>query len=222
MFKPPVGILSNVNKGAFEDVLSQQNVYDQYGRLLEPSLLNVFRFQDISTIVLNNIVDDVTGDGVLNISGAYLYVDGYEHIIKLTNRSLERGLLFDSFLGIQINKLKVDFRTSNSKHFKPIVDGRFLFNNNLLPNFEALAGELQYMYDVHKADEDSPLTQAGRRLLGFETKDYFNQIGVTDKSQFLFYRGMIQQKGSMNAIKAFINLKLFIDANVDGYWVHLS
>ena len=34
----------------------------------------------------------------------------------------------------------------------------------------------------------------------------------------MFWRGAIQQKGSVNAIQAFINSRRFIDAKVDEFW----
>lgn len=221
VFDNEVGIIANVHEGSFDDITSEQGIYDQYGRPLKSKDIRVFRGDQRSTIrMFQNVPDDITPESSLHVGGMHLFLDGHEHVIMFENHSVNGGLLFDSFLGSQINKVILNARTNYSKTFRPNIGGRYLLDDVQHPNIEAAIGELQYMYDAHLADEDSELIKAGRELLGFETSDYFDELGITPKSQFLFYRGMIQQKGSFNAIKAFINLRLFIDANVDDYWAY--
>jgi hypothetical protein len=221
VFDNDLGIISNVHEGSFKDDISEQGVYDQYGRPINTKNIRVYRGDKRSFLRMFNNVSDITiPNNTLHIGGMHLFLDGYEHAIMFNNTSIDGSLLFDSFLGLQITKVKIDIRTNYTKTFRPNLGGRFLSDDAQVPNVEAMIGELQYMYDTNLADEDSNMTKSARNLLGFQPRDYLTQIGITDKSQFLFYRGMIQQKGSVNAITAYINLKNFIDAGVDDYWAY--
>lgn len=221
VFDNELGIISNIHDGSFQDITSEQGIYDQYGRPISTTDVRIYRGDKRSFLkMFDNVPDDIRVGNTLHIGGMHLFLDGYEHTIMFNSQSINGALLFDEFLGLQITKVTLNIRTNYKSTFRPNIGGRFLLGDNQIPNIEAVVGELQNMYDVNVADEDSELVKAGRELLGFQTRDYFDDMGITPKSQFLFYRGMIQQKGTFNAIKAFINLRAFIDANVDDYWAY--
>jgi hypothetical protein len=222
LIKHPLGVLANVDTGTFTDILDNQGLYDQYGRTIPVQHYRVFRGDRSSYInMIEGIVNDIApGDDDIHISGAHLFIDGYEHCI-LFNTSLSNGaVIYDDFLGIFVDKLKLDILTQKTNTLRPSMGGRYLLDGKQLANFESSANELQMMYDTNLANEHSDLVQAGRELLGFEPMDYLTSLGITPKSQFLFYKAMIQQKGSTNAIRAFINLRQFIDAQVDEFWAY--
>jgi hypothetical protein len=58
-----------------------------------------------------------------------------------------------------------------------------------------------------------------RSMLGFKGRTTpMDLLNVNPPSQFLFYRGMIQAKGSVDSVKAYINSRRFIDAKIDEFW----
>lgn len=229
IFQHDIGVVSNVHSGSFVDIRNQQGIYDQYGRALKPHQVNTFRSDKQTRIIVqpgiqNDVVVldpvDPSGQNNLHVGGMHLFVDGYEHVVILNSRTLEGNLLFDEFLGSSIRKINARFRRQEVRTFRPNVGGYIVDDDSLRLNFEGSAQELQQIYDTHVADENSALTIAARNLIGFERKDYFDNMGITPKSQMLFHRGVIQHKGSTNAIKAFINSRQFIDASVDEFWAY--
>jgi hypothetical protein len=57
--------------------------------------------------------------------------------------------------------------------------------------------------------------------LGYDgTREYLDNLNLHAKSQFLFWRGLIQAKGSVRAMDAFVNSRRFVDANLDEYWAY--
>jgi len=220
-----IGVIADLHTGPFIDIRNQQGIYDQYGRPVSPHHVKVFRGDTSSRVIMDStipndvIVSTSTRDN-LHIGGMHVFVDGYEHAILLSTRTVEGNLLFDEFLGSSINRLSVNFRRQSAQTFRPNIGGHYLLGDNMYQNMEAAVNELQMFFDTNVANEDSAAISAARKLIGFEHKDYLDNMGITSKSQLLFYRGAIQQKGSTNAVKAFINSRQFIDANVDEFWAY--
>lgn len=234
-FSPPYGIVSNVIVGPFADIFSEQLIFDQYGRRLSPADIRVFRQDKITQIqfaggVYNdvNIIQNTQQNPYqfLHIGGANLFLDTYEHMMRFNDYTTAGALLYDPFIGLNVTKFELDFYKQDQFTERPNVGGYFLsqpFNQggSLLRNIEGSVEDLRNMYDPYEIPETLPAVQHARALLDYKgVTNYLSQINLTAKSQFLFYKGMIHNKGSQNAIKAFINSRRFVNANVDEFWAY--
>lgn len=234
-FSPPYGIVSNVIVGPFADIFSEQLIFDQYGRRLSPSDVRVFRQDKITQIqyaggVYNdvNVVQNAQRNPYqyLHIGGANLFLDTYEHELRFNNYTTNGALIYDPFLGLNVTKFELDFYKQDEFTERPNVGGYFLsqpFNQggSLLQNIEGSVEDLRYMYDPYSIPETLPAVVRSRALLGYTgVKDFLSQINLTAKSQFLFWKGAIHNKGSLNAITAFINSRRFVNAKVDEFWAY--
>lgn len=225
------GIVSNVLTGPYPDVRIEQLIFDQYGRAFNGKNLSVYRLDKITHITTrDNIPNDVdpiplivTPDpyNYLHFGGAHLFIDGYEHVIIFNNYTTTDDLIYDPFIGLNTSKFEVDFKRSAIFTYRPNAGGYVIQNDQLARNIEASVIDLQKMYDAFEASEAATTTEHVRKLLGYDgPKDYMRQISINPKSQFLFWRGMIQNKGSVNSVKAFINSRRFIDAKIDEFWAY--
>jgi len=231
-FKPARGIVSNVVEGPTEDVRATQLIFDQYGRRLGSDTLRIFR-EDTRTAIkmLDNIANDVKPYSTdprdnIHMGGAHLFVDSYEQVLKFEDYTSDGTLIYDPFIGLNLTKFEMLFNRDLNFTGRPNVGGYYLetFHNQELElkrNIEAGVEDLRTMYDTYSVLESSDLVSQARKVLGYEgPADYLRDINVNDKSQFLFWKGMIQHKGSINAVNAFINSHRFIEANVDEYWAY--
>lgn len=231
-FNPPEGIVSNIFTGPSDDVRTTQLVFDQYGRPLSNNTTRVLR-QDQQTEIL--VADDVPNDvqlttifndpyNFLHLGGLHLFVDTYENVVVFNDYTTEGQLLYDPFVGLNVTKFELQFLAQVNFTERPNVGGFFLksvFNQDptLARNIESSVDDLRYLYDVYTNNETDPLIAYGRKTLGYQgLTNYLNAMNLDPKSQFIFYRGMIQQKGSVNAVNAFINSRRFEDAIVDEFW----
>jgi hypothetical protein len=234
-FSPPYGIVSNVIVGPFADVFSEQLIFDQYGRRLASSDVRVFRQDKITQIqyaggVYNdvNIIQNFQQNPYqyLHIGGANLFLDTYEHMMRFNDYTTNGALIYDPFIGLNVTKFELDFYKQDEFTERPNVGGYFLsqpYNQggSLLRNIEGSVEDLRYMYDPYVIPETLPSVVRSRALLGYTgVKNYLSQINLPAKSQFLFWKGAIHNKGSLNAITAFINSRRFIDARVDEFWAY--
>jgi len=228
----PQGILSNVISGPFADTRVSQTVYDQYGRALTADKLTVYREDKLSHIAVrpelpNDLLVnayDADAYNYLHIGGGHFFVEGYEHIIMFNNYTVGNDLVYDPFLGLYIKRFDVDYYEKTAYTLRPTLGGYYLAGNKFVRNFEGSIEDMRGYYDVYDLTEGTREAQHARHTIGYHPNDgsmsHLDLLNVNAKSQFLFYRGMIQSKGSVNSVKAYINSKKFVDAKIDEFWMY--
>ena len=230
-FNNTVGIVSNLKTGPYNNIRTEQTVYDQYGRKIEFNKLFVHREDTLCHIIIDPAIpNDVEKTlyaslpdtyNYIHLGGAHLFVDGYEHVLMFNDYSTDGYLIYDSFVGLNTPKFNLEFQRQPEFTLRPNLGGYYLNNNSLNRNIEGSIYDMRNYYDTFRNSELQTTTTYARGLLGYDgSKDYMNQININPKSQFIFWRGMIQSKGSVNSINAFINSRQFIDAKVDEYWAY--
>ena len=73
--------------------------------------------------------------------------------------------------------------------------GFVIMGNKLASDFEKAAEDIRLMFDIEKADR-TDLRDYARHVIGFQRRDYLDNLLISDIEQFEFYQGMIQQKGA--------------------------
>ncbi len=227
----PVGIVSNIITGPVEDIRTTPAVFNQRGERIPQDQLRVYR-QDLQTkiqvVPAENNENDVplvsSAYNLLHLGGLHLFVDTYEHAMVLNNYNTEGNLLYDPFIGLNLTKYEMLFNKQPSLTQRPNVGGYVIetfFNQgtNLTENIEAGVENLRHAYDTYDQLESNLMTEYSRKGLGYEgTADYLDNLNLSRKSQFLFWRGQIQSKGSIAAFEAFVNSRRFVDAQLDDFW----
>ena len=230
-FNPPSGIVSNVITGPVEDIRTTQLIFNQNGDTIEVDQLRVYRSDKQTKIsildAINPEINTTFLDGsynFLHLGGLHIFTDSYEHAMIFNNYSAGDNLLYDPFIGLNVTKYEMLFNRNPEFTGRPNVGGYYLetfFNQgaNIKDNFEAGVENLRNAYDTYDTLESNLMTTHARDGLGYTgSKEYLTNLNVSAKSQFIFWRGQIQAKGSVNAIKAYINSRRFIDAKVDEFW----
>lgn len=206
------GLLAEFTTPQIFDVDMHTGLYDMLGVKIKAD--------DIFSI-RKNIVSEVTAS--VPIFSAHVQIDEYEHLIMFNNfieESTETGLLYDAFSGARAATFKFNGQIQGSSTFRPDFGGHYLIGNSVRKNIQASTDDMQNFYDPDRVFENSTSTPHALALLGFSKKDYFTDIGISDKSQFNFWRGMIQSKGTNLAVQAFLNSRRFEDASIDEYWAY--
>jgi hypothetical protein len=234
-YSPPEGIVTNLLQGPYTDISSQQLLFDQYGRKLAPSDIRVFR-QDLQTEI--QFASGVYNDQVvslnpqtnpylnLHLGGGNIFIDTYEHVIIFNDYTVGGALIYDPFLGLNSTKFELDYFKQTPFTERPNVGGYFLSTNynqgaNIDRNLESSVEDVRYMYNVYEVPETLPIVARGRSLVDYPgTISYLQAINLTSKSQFLFWLGSLHAKGSVNAVQAFVNSRLFVTANLDQFWAY--
>lgn len=234
-FNTERGTITNIYTGPYTDIRVDSTLYDQVGQSLPNNSVFIFRSDKKSRIrscSLSGCVYAQSGsvnsetDGVSrayespHLAGAHIFLDGYEHIIMFNKRTTEDYLIYDPFIGLSTNKFTLVFEKGTDYTFRPNIGGYYLNNTQTVQNIENSVENMQYYYDTYRVNETADYLDYARAVLGYEQPTYLDHINISPKSKFIFWRGMIQNKGSVGSIKAFINARLFVDAKVDEFWAY--
>lgn len=227
------GLLSNVIKGPNLNVEALLTIYDQYNRRFDPAYVHTHRYDEYSEIrVANGIENDVIFQpynkptvasypyDFIHLAGGKLYYDEFEHILVFNGNSVDsNAVIYSSCLGLNIPKVEMEFLKSTDSKQRPNADGEYLYDNKLYPNIEGSIEQHRYAHDLYKPLQISDFVKGSYSNLGYDGPfNFLDFINISDRAQFLFWRGMIQYKGSNRSVQAYINSRRFIGAKLDEFW----
>lgn len=84
----------------------------------------------------------------------------------------------------------------------------------LLPNLANRAGLFKNFYNSNEVNLEQDAQKLGKNLIGFESRSYMEDLGISDTSQFKFYQGMLSQKGTNASLDKLLKAKV---DNFGGY-----
>ena len=88
----------------------------------------------------------------------------------------------------------------------------------LIPNFEYKIAQFNDFYNLETNNFDESQQTLAQRLIGYQSRDYLENLFVNDVSQYKFYQGYIREKGTRNAIDKILKAKYEgEDINLDLY-----
>lgn len=188
--------------------LSELNVKPFYSKIYNISgkYIDSFRvFRDNTTNLI--VADD-------DITAAEFYLSKFEHYIIFDNNDAST-IIYDYALGLETDRFFIHGYGTNAGI--PNSDGNFLNGNAFESNIENSIYNLNHLYDSTNIINDEIGIRA-RALIGHEHKDYWNLRNSTKQSAFRFWQGAIKNKGTNNAIDAYLNCDSYTTASLDEYW----
>jgi hypothetical protein len=123
-----------------------------------------------------------------------------ESIITFDNLTEFDDVLYDPLLGSRQVRVFINGRRTLGWTGKLEAAGYIITENGLLQNFENLVDSVR---DYHNTEVllDNPLVEAtARHLIGYNEREYLNNLQVFDDAQFQFYQGQSRQKGTRQSI----------------------
>ncbi|NBP56429.1 hypothetical protein EBU71_07835, partial [bacterium] len=75
-----------------------------------------------------------------------------------------------------------------------------VFKSGLAPNFSHNAAKFKDIYDIDSYTLDEQLTDLSNALIGYRSRPYFDNLGLSKNSQIKFYQGYLKTKGTQNAM----------------------
>ena len=73
----------------------------------------------------------------------------------------------------------------------------------MLPNWDAKAEAFRDFYSLDSDNFDAEQQRYAQHLIGYQQRDYFNDLGLEELTQFKFYQGMLKEKGTVSPIQKF-------------------
>lgn len=206
------GLLASFFDTALFDVQAHPAVFDVLGTKIRTEDLDILRSRGSSQI-----------GAKVPMYSVHAQMDEYEHLFVFNNissPSTNEGLIYDPFSGARVVTMKINGRRQGAKTLRPEFGGHYLVGNEVKKNFQASTDKIARYYDADHVFEDEVTTNHALALLGFSQKQYMADLDLNNNTQFNFWRGMIQMKGTNASIDAFLNNDRFEDAKLDEYWAY--
>ena len=77
----------------------------------------------------------------------------------------------------------------------------------LIPNFDYKISQFNDFYNLESNNFDESQQELAQRLIGYQSRDYLENLFVNDVSQYKFYQGYTREKGTKNAITRLLKAK---------------
>lgn len=185
-----------VSRGYPDDVEMLSNgvysILDKYGVAIAPKDTATFREGQ-----------KITVEPVSLAAGGIYYLQvntsETEHILIYDNITSFNDVIYSPLLRARQERLRFNGFRSNKWYGKMEAPGYLILDNQLVPNYDTIVESMRYFYDPNITIDNSSLEDLGRHLIGFDSKDYFDNMRMTPDVQYLFYKGVIKQKGTEQA-----------------------
>ena len=208
------GLPANLIQGNNLDVLTTQKIYGTTLTDLTEKELKFFRRDRFSVVRLLDSVND-------NISGANIFIDGIEHVIIFNNYSTDNRLIYDSFLGINTPRFFLNFVKPLTTTKRPSISGLVIQGDVMTSSIEKAINDIRFYYDPYMSFENEDSTIEARNSVGYEgRKGYMDALGISPRSQFIYWQGYIQSKGTQKSLDAFSQHRKLQGISVDEFWAY--
>ena len=77
----------------------------------------------------------------------------------------------------------------------------------MIPNFDYKISQFNDFYNLESNNFDESQQELAQRLIGYQSRDYLENLFVNDVSQYKFYQGYTREKGTKNAITRLLKAK---------------
>jgi hypothetical protein len=209
-------------KGSFTNI--QRDNTNQFGILPQASAEGIYFVKlplvqkehvvliDNTTVFNDTIYDPEPGYRQERIKIVGYRTDNWNGSLNIPGFTYDEALVTeweswkDYFIG-ELVKYKQFYYTATVTHSGT---EEFNFNNwnqlskrpesTLLPNWDYRANQFTDFYDLDTDNFDSEQQRLAQHLIGYQKRQYLENIINDDVAQYKFYQGMIQDKGTKNSL----------------------
>jgi len=208
----PMGVVSDILTGPYRDVNIYPIVYDSFGKSIRNmENLKLFRQDKISHFTYPETKDNYIG-------GIHVFLDYYEHVIMFNDYTINYNMIYDHFVGVNNENIKISLHKHYETTGRPNIGGGFLSNHVIVDNMETHALNMQQLYDINADVESNEYINNVRELLGYDNVSNFGDFDA--KSKFLFWKGLMHQKGTSDSVNMFATQGYATKISIDEYWAY--
>lgn len=132
---------------------------------------------------------------------AKLGVHEYEHAIRINNRTMFGDTIFDTVLGTRIGRIFIRGSKTTTWNGRLYAPGYIIGEDGIKPNFDTAVKDITNFNDLTTMSPRGVINDLKFHNVGYQTREYLENLGLDSKSQIDFYSGFIRQKGSLSSYK---------------------
>lgn len=142
-----------------------------------------------------------------------------EHILVYDNVTTFNDVIYSPLFSERQSRLKIDLPRSKEWIGNYEADG-YIINDDgtIVPNFENTTNSIRLYHDRNDFVDNVDIENAARHLIGYNEMNYLTELDLDSDVQFLFYSGMIREKGTIQSIKKLLrSVYVRQDQDIDFY-----
>ncbi len=130
-----------------------------------------------------------------DIFSARLALVTQEHVLVLSNTTIFDDAIYLPLYNLRQTRLLLICKRAPNWTGRLDAPGFIITGDTIKSDFEKATEDVRLMFDIESPDRQDLRTYA-RHVIGFQTRDYLENLLLSNVEQFEFYQGMIQQKGT--------------------------
>lgn len=138
-----------------------------------------------------------------------------ESIITFDNVTKFGDLLYNTTLGTRVPRLALRGERTLDWTGKLEAGGYIITANNLIPNYEHITDRIRNYHNTEVTLNDPAVSAIAQHVIGFNQRDYKDNMDILDNNQYMFYRGMIRDKGTVQAIQKIMRARTVSSGSSD-------
>lgn len=168
--------------------------------------INTSRIGNVFSVRLNNDSDKRMGLIRLNLSS-------FEHSVVFDDTTIFGDSIYIPKFGSVFEMLKMyGYKTANWNG-RLEAKGFIILEQGTIPNFEKLVTDFKNYYDTDAIMDNNTIQDLSRHLIGYQTRNYINQMITSEPSQVDFYKGFIKEKGTNAAFEKVLRVSKTYNTN---------
>ena len=143
----------------------------------------------------------------------------YEHSIMFDNKTIFNQIIYVPTINARLKRFKLYGIRAKSWTGSLFAPGYIIGDNGATANFDKLAGDFKYYYDVDDVRSQGLPAEQAKKLIGYKDYQYMENLLVDDRDMFDFYKGYLKEKGTPLSFNKLAKSKWIMDTddNLDLY-----
>lgn len=183
------GLINNIE----EFIQGTYSILDRAGQAINPRDLTTIRGEDTLEVFPTN---------EQGLYAVRLSVSEYEHIAILRNITRFNDTIYLPLFNLRQSRLKAFGFLTDDWNGRIDAPGFILdleTAGDLVPNFEKTVADVRRYHDIENPSENDVITDTARHLIGYQQREYLDNLLIDRDTQYQFYQGFIHHKGTPNA-----------------------
>ena len=201
VFEAPQGFIAKINRTERE----QFSLLNENGEAIEPTQCEIFRE--------DNRIEIVPPQGS-QIYSAVLFTKEIEHAMVFDSVTNFNDVIYNDLLDQKHTRIKIKTARTANWDGRFASEGFIIDGDELKPNLDNMAESLGRYHELGFIPVEKQLYEASRALFGYQQRDYLSELDIDDDTQFEFYQGILQNKGTSSSLTKISQSGAVVQGNV--------
>ena len=120
----------------------------------------------------------------------------YDHALLFNNTTQFDNLIYEPKINLRQRRFRLIGTRTKFWNGRFDAPGYLIQSDTIIPNYDTRAENIRKFYDPYAIGASSAAFDHARHLVGYQKRRHMQEMLLDDRSQFNFFRGFLQEKGT--------------------------